>query len=100
MAFSAVAKPHSPFGFGPVSTFSISLRFINEKMKVLLSKTTTSISLRSLMFLITELKEISVLFFRSKSSQITTLFGDADSTSTMKLVLYIISISSTLSFKI
>jgi hypothetical protein len=37
---------------------------------------------------------------RSKSSQMTTLCRAADSTSTIKLVLYIISISSTLSFKI
>ena len=65
MAFSAVATPTSPSGLLNVSTCSINFRAIKAKMKVLVSSTTTSISLRNFTFLTTELKEISVLFFLS-----------------------------------
>jgi len=96
IAFSPVESPHNPSGLPPVSIYSMRLRVINEKINVFCSRITTSMSLRSLMFLTCALKVISVRFFRSKSSQITTLWRAPASTRTMKLVLYIISISSTL----
>ena len=69
-------------------------------MKVFVSNTTTNMSFLSFIALTGLLNEISVLFLRSKSSQITTLCLAAVRTSTIKLVLYIISIKSTLSFRI
>ena len=64
-AFSAEAKPHNPRGLGPVSIYSMSFSMRNENMNVLASSTTTSMSFRSLTFLIGALKAISVLFFLS-----------------------------------
>jgi hypothetical protein len=65
LAFSAEARPHSPRGLGPVSIYSMSFSIRKEKIKVLFSRTTTSISLRRRTFLMLELNEISVRFFLS-----------------------------------
>ena len=64
-AFSAEASPQRPRGFWPVSIYSMSFSMRKENIKVLFSKTTTSISLRRRTFLMLELNEISVRFFLS-----------------------------------
>jgi len=58
-----------------------------------------SMSFRNLTALTTLLNVISVRFFLSWSSQMTTLCRADESTKTIKLVLYIISMISTDSFK-
>lgn len=74
--FSAWERAQSPRGLGKVSTCSMSLSVTKLKMKVFSVSTTTIMSLRSLTFMMSwlALKVISVLFFFSWSSQITTLF--------------------------
>ena len=93
IGFSAEDKAHSPWGFGYVSTYSISLRVTKLKMKVFSLSTTIIISFLNLTFMMSwlALKVISVLFFFSWSSQITTLFLCCSYTNTITFVLYIIS---------
>ena len=98
-ARSLVAIPQRPAALSPVSTCSMSYRVRKEKMNVLCSRTTISMSFLSLTPFTTLLKEISVRFFLSWSSQITTLWRADERTKTMKFVLYIISTISTDSFK-
>ena len=97
MGFSEVEIAHRPNGLCVVSTCSISFKVSKLKTKILSSSTMTKISLRSFRFLMSLWAEnvISVRFFFSWSSQMTTLFFYFVKTSTMILVLYIISISST-----
>ena len=64
-ALSLVAMPQRPTGLAPVSTCSISCRVRKENIKVFYSRTTTSISFRSLTALTTLLNVISVRFFLS-----------------------------------
>lgn len=98
--FSAVLIEQRPKMFGQVSTCSINFSVSKLKTNTLSSSTTTNISFLSRMFLISlpALNVISVRFFFSWSSQMTTLFFCDARTNTMILVLYIISISDTLSF--
>ena len=93
IGFSADDKAQSPVGFGKVSTYSINLRVTKLKINVFSYKQTIIISFLNLTFIISwlALKVISVLFFFSWSSQITTLFLCCSYTKTITLVLYIIS---------
>ena len=99
IGFSAVLMPQRPSGFMQVSIYSISFRVSKLKTNILSSSTTTSMSFLSLILLISLLllNVISVLFFFSWSSHITTLFFYFENTITIIFVLYIISMSSTLS---
>ena len=95
--FSADEIATRPSGLGYVSTYSMSLRETKLKMNAFSKSTTTIISLRNFTLLMYWflLKVISVRFFFSWSSQMTTLLRCYSKTSTMMFVLYIISTRET-----